>query len=230
MYSLLSNLYRDIKLLYINIKNAFYNFFLFIYEVIKFYPNKKLREVDLEFFKLYAFNDQFSISLKESEELFGTNEEEFTYGEAVWTSFEKIMQIIKPEAGQVFYDLGCGIGRICFFTTIKYNLHSKGIELLPTFIEKANQIKNKFKIPNIEFIKEDWLTIDLSDADFIYVATTCFDDYLLNKLIKKLKSLKKGSKVISVSNRLTAENLKLIENISLPFSWGKAEVYIMEVT
>ncbi|MFN8671037.1 MAG: hypothetical protein U0457_03015 [Candidatus Sericytochromatia bacterium] len=225
--SLINNLFTDLKLLYINIKNSFYNFFLFLYEVILFYKIKKLRQIDLEFFKLYAIKDQFYISINESKKIFNTNEEEFTYGEAIWSSFDKILKEIKPKENSVFYDLGSGIGRICFFCSIKYNLYSKGIELLPTFVKNANYIKNKFQISNIEFLQEDWLKYDLSDADIVYVATTCFDELLLKKLTFKLENLKEGTIIISVSNPIESTKFKLIKKLDLPFSWGFAEVYIM---
>ncbi|MEK7434341.1 MAG: methyltransferase domain-containing protein [Cyanobacteriota bacterium] len=228
-FTLIIDLIKDLKLVYINIKNSFYNFFLFIYEVISFYSNKNLRKIDFEFFKIYAIKDQFTISIQESKEIFGINEEEFTYGEAVWTSFDKILKFINPPPNAIFYDLGCGIGRICFFTSIKYSLYSKGIELLPTFIKNANHIKNKFDVKNILFIEDDWNKIDISDADIVYVATTCFDDFLLEKLTKKFEILKKNTKIISVSNELKSDKIKLLKIISLPFSWGKADVYIMEI-
>lgn len=227
--SIIKNLIEDIYLLYINISNAFYNFFYFIVEVFKFYPNTQLRKADIEIFRLYAIKDQFTVSAEEGKEVFSLDKEELTYGEAIWSSIDKIMRIINPEPGKVFYDLGCGVGRVCFFANIKYGLKSYGIDLLPTFINNADKIVKKLNLKNISFLRNNWLEIDFSDADIIYVAGTCLSDETLDSLTEKIVKLKSGTYVISVSNLLNSDKLLLIKEMYLPFSWGKAEVYLMLV-
>ncbi len=244
--NIIKNTIEDVYLFYINIKNAFYNFFLFILEAIKFYPNKLLRKVDIELFKIYAVRDQFQVSIEESKDIFGIKED-LTYGEATWKSVYKIMEFVNVNIQgsaskrefqeqnenlsrkKVFYDLGCGTGRICFFINIFYGLETWGIDLIPTFIENAEKIIEKFQLKNINFLQENWFDIALEKADILYIAGTCFDDETLTKLVEKLKSLKQGTIVISVSNWLKGEHLELIKTMNLPFSWGWAKVYISKV-
>jgi SAM-dependent methyltransferase len=229
LYKVLPNILKttieDVYLFYINIKNAFYNFFLFIHESIKFYPNQLLRKVDIELFKVYAIRDQFQVSIEESKGVSGL-EDDLTYGEATWGSVFKIMEFVNPSKDKIFYDLGCGTGRICFFMNIYYGLETWGIDLIPTFIGNAQQISEKFNLKDIHFLQTNWLDIALEKADILYIAGTCLDDNTLKKLIEKLKSLKTGTIVISVSNWLKGEHLELIKTMNLPFSWGWAKVYI----
>ncbi len=229
MPSLLTNLIEDIYLFYINIKNAFYNFYHFIIEIINFYSNSKLRKVDIELFKKYAMRDQFTVAIEEGKMMFPDSKEELTYGEAIWKSIDKTLKYINPKPNQKFYDLGCGTGRICFFTSIKYNLNSTGIELLPTFIDNARRIAHKFEINNIHFTEADWLIYDFSDADIVYIAATCLEADTLVLLKEKLELLKKGTFIISVSEQLISKKIQNIIKMNLPFSWGKADVFISKI-
>lgn len=195
-------------------------------EVLKFYSDPLLRKVDIELFKTYAFKDQFTVSAEESMDIFSLEKEELTYGEAIWSSIDQILKFINPDKDMVFYDLGCGTGRVCFFANIKYHLKAYGIDLLPTFINNAEKIKNKFSLEDVHFIKNNWLNFDFSNADIIYVAGTCLNDETLSELTNKLKSIKKNTYVISVSNELKSEDLSLVKRMYLPFSWGRANVFI----
>lgn len=221
---------EELYLFYINIKNLFYNFFLYLLEVFLFYNNPLLRKVDIELMKNYAFKDQFSISIEESKIIFPNIREELTYGEAIWSSLKKIFDFIKPEKNMILYDLGSGIGRVCFFTSIYYGLHSKGVELLPTFIKNATKVKDKYKVSNIEFIEKNWLDVDISDADIIYVAGTCLGDETINLLEKKFNTLKHNTTIISVSVDFENNDIKTIKHFYLPFSWGMADVYVSKIS
>lgn len=223
---LISNTIEDIYLFYINIKNAFYNFFHFIIEVFSFYTDNTLRKVDIELFKKYAIRDQFTVAVEESRMMFPDSKEELTYGEAMWKSIDKVMKYIKPLPDQKFYDLGCGTGRICFLMGIKYQLKATGIELLPTFIDNARRISHEFNLDNISFVEADWLEYDFTDADIIYIAATCLENDTLELLKNKLEGLKKGTYIVSVSHQMTSKKIQTIKKMYLPFSWGKAEVFI----
>lgn len=227
--NLITNTIEDVYLFYINIKNAFYNFYHFIIEVIFFYGDSKLRQVDIELFKSYAFKDQFAVAIEEGNLLFPDSKEELTYGEAIWKSIDKVFKFIKPKPMQKFYDLGCGIGRICFLANIKYDLEVTGIELLPTFVENAQRITYNNNLENIKFIEDDWLNVNFTDADIIYIAATCLEEDTLFLLKEKLSTLKKGTFIITVTHSIDTSNIKILKRMYLPFSWGKAEVYISKV-
>ena len=226
---LISNTIEDVYLFYINIKNAFYNFYHFILEVISFYGNPLLRKVDIDLFKTYALKDQFSIAIEEGYLLFPDSKEELTYGEAIWKSIDKVLEFINPKPNQKFYDLGCGIGRICFFANIEYKLDVTGIELIPTFVDNAQKISYKNDLKNINFIEEDWLNYNFNDANIIYIAATCLEEDTLQLLKEKLNNLNFGTYIISVSHPMDSKKIKLIRKMYLPFSWGKAEVFISKI-
>jgi len=228
MFDLLTGIKEDVWLLYINISNAFYNFFIYILEVFKFYQNKVFRKIDFELLKIYSVNDQFQVSISESRKIH-LKRQNLTYGETSLLAIDKIMKFIKPKESDIFYDLGCGTGRICFFVNTFYKLNTNGIDLIPSFISNANKVIDKFKLENISIVKNNWLEMDLNDGDIFYIAGTCFSEEIINELLEKLRTLKVGSIIISVSNNFEADYLKLIKSMTLPFSWGQSTVYILKV-
>ncbi|GIW21584.1 MAG: hypothetical protein KatS3mg068_0591 [Candidatus Sericytochromatia bacterium] len=225
--SVLKNLIDDIFLLYINISNSFYNFFWFIVEIIKFYKNPKLRKIDIELFKIYSIRDQFTIANEYKEN--NQNLDDLTYGEATWYSIDKAIKFIKIENCRNFLELGCGIGRISFFMNIKYNLNSIGVDLIPEFINNANKIIDKFNLKNIKFINENWFNINFSFADIVFIAATCLDNKTLKLLKEKFDNeLKSNSYILSVSFPFETKKIKKITTLNLPFSWGRADLYILK--
>lgn len=225
--NIIKNLTEDIYLLYINISNSFYNFFWFIIEAYKFYRNPLLRKIDMEFFKIYSIKDQFTVANEYKEKYEKTDD--LTYGEAIWYSIDKAINYIDIKECKSFLELGCGIGRISFFMNIHYKLKCMGIDLVPDFINNANKIIEKFDLKNIEFINENWFNIDFSFADIVFIAGTCLDTKTLRLLKEKFeKELKTNSYILSVSVSFESEKIKKIKVLTLPFSWGKSDLYILK--
>lgn len=106
--------------------------------------------------------------------------------------------------GDVFYDLGCGDGRLLFFAEKKYNLKCIGFEIaLPFyFYAKVKQLfigsKAKIKFGN-------FFNFNLGDADVIYVFGT--RKTLSQSVRKKFEEeLKSGTKVLSYAFPISGWN------------------------
>jgi SAM-dependent methyltransferase len=115
---------------------------------------------------------------------------------------KRIFKIADLKSGQVFYDLGCGNGKIVFYAAKNYKAKAIGLEIsLPFyFICILRQVFTsglniKFKLKNL--YKEN-----LSSADTIFFFGTPWG---INPEFKtKLKTeLKPGTKIISYSFSLT---------------------------
>lgn len=219
---------NKIILLFTYIINIFYNFFLFILEVFLFYKIKLLRQVDYKLLMKYALIDQFKISAIEKN-LIDLPQKNLTYGETPWISIYKILKEIEIKQNDIFYDLGSGNGRVVFFVNIYFKIKSIGIELIPTFVKYSREIAEELNLKNVFFIEDNWLEQDISNGTIFFITGTCYDDFILFKSQEKIKKeLKKGSIIISLSNPLYCESLKLLNTKKLPFSWGKSTVYIYE--
>lgn len=108
-----------------------------------------------------------------------------------------ILAALKP--GQLFYELGCGDGRVCFYLA-KRNPQAKivGIESV-AYLYFWTKIRAWFLgYENVEIRFGDALKQDLSRADAIYVFAT---PRSINRQLKKKfeKELKKNARAISYS-------------------------------
>lgn len=114
-----------------------------------------------------------------------------TYGEVTKQSTNGIVNHFKKHFNQdtVFYDLGCGLGKMVIHIGIQYNpKKSCGIELSKERIKGANDLKEKYckDNNNISFIEGDFFDNDFSDATVVYLDDTAMSDEVTQKIIDNL--------------------------------------------
>ena len=71
-----------------------------------------------------------------------------------------------------------------------------------------------------------FLEADFSDADIVYVAATCLNPETWRALIKRLATLKPGSRVIVATKTIQHAAFELIESSVEVMSWGLCMVNI----
>jgi len=123
---------------------------------------------------------------------------------------ERIFKVANLKPNEIFYDLGCGNGRINFYANRNFHVKSIGIELaLPLFLTcKIRQIFHPNK--NTFFKYKSLFKEDLSKADVIYVFG--LPSSLEKKLKQKLeKELRPGTRVISYCFSIKGLKPKLID-------------------
>jgi len=109
----------------------------------------------------------------------------------------RIFEVIALKDNEVFYDLGCGDGRVVFYAAQNFPVKAIGIELSLFFFLYC-WIKSIFLSDkgDTNFKLRDLFYEDLSEADAIYVYG--MPKVLEEKLRYKLeKELKKGARVIA---------------------------------
>ncbi len=102
---------------------------------------------------------------------------------------------MKP--GDVFYDLGCGDGRVCRYIGRK-NPKARviGIEIAHVLYLWNKLMSLIQPPPNVEIVRGNALKRDLSDANvvYLYALTNTLNGAYKSKLIKELKP---GARIIS---------------------------------
>lgn len=114
---------------------------------------------------------------------------------------ERINCLAKLREGDIFYDLGCGDGRVVFYLAARHQIRAIGVEIgLPLFLFcKIRQLFQKNK--NTIFKYKDLFKEDLSQADVVYIFG--LPNAINGKLkVKFLKELKPGARVISCGFRI----------------------------
>jgi len=108
----------------------------------------------------------------------------------------RIFKLAALKPGEVFYDLGCGNGKLVLYTAKNFKVKAIGLEIaVPLFlICKVRQFFSQDK--NLSFKFKSFYNENLNYADVIYVFGR--PETLKDKFKQKLKKeLKPGSRVIS---------------------------------
>lgn len=208
--------------------NWWYYLFVTNYEslVIK---NKPLKEIDKRLAELYETENQFWISLKEGYKLKSEKITNLTYGETTYFSIRKSFEFVNLTKDDVFYDLGCGIGKTVFLANVVFGATSTGVDIIPAFITNGNQVSDEFKLNKIKFIEKSLFDINFKDGTVFYITPTCFDTENMKKLYKKFESLPKGARLIVLSRDIKLPNLQPLGKKALFYSWGRAETFYYKV-
>jgi precorrin-6B methylase 2 len=188
--------------------------------------------------QLYQSFDGMQVSLAERDRLH-ISDSNFTYGEINPDTFVEMLDVVKPQPGEVFCDLGAGAGKAVICAALCNDWKKcYGIEIFPGLVKLSNEALLAFeKLPevkkmyperhfNIQFLEGDVLKNDLPDADvfYIHVATT-WGPYLWDTLKEKLNHHKLGIRVIVNTKQLDADYFEKIDEQQRLMGWGESMVF-----
>ncbi|HKM27857.1 MAG TPA: class I SAM-dependent methyltransferase [Thiopseudomonas sp.] len=109
---------------------------------------------------------------------------------------EAMLKMAAVTKDDVLYDLGCGDGRIVVAAAMERGARAIGVDMDPRRIAEANALASTIGVEDrVEFLQEDLLTVDFSEATVLTL-------YLLPSLNVKLKArilteLKPGTRIIA---------------------------------
>lgn len=162
---------------------------------------------------------------------------DYTYGEIEFLSFIALIALTHPDENTQFYDLGSGIGKATIACAMVFDLKkSCGVELFATLYEAAVELKKNLEhIPGyeqkaqcVEFIHDDFLKTDLSEATLIFINSTAFVGELWEQLSQRLADVAVGATIITISKKLTTSAFVVKRTTQVNMSWGVATAYIQE--
>eukprot|EP00615_Pteridomonas_danica_P001225 CAMPEP_0114359556 /NCGR_PEP_ID=MMETSP0101-20121206/23110_1 /TAXON_ID=38822 ORGANISM="Pteridomonas danica, Strain PT" /NCGR_SAMPLE_ID=MMETSP0101 /ASSEMBLY_ACC=CAM_ASM_000211 /LENGTH=295 /DNA_ID=CAMNT_0001503167 /DNA_START=151 /DNA_END=1038 /DNA_ORIENTATION=- len=154
----------------------------------------------------------------------------------------------------VFYDVGCGIGTLCFAAAIRHNFsHVVGIEILQGLFDVASDLERHFnlsvkprmfaridKVPTkLRFVIGDacavkWLQIPPS---VVFCHCSLFDAELMMKLAAKLSVLPCDALIVTITHPVPAYTtpsgretiiFAVIERMKVQMPWGPATAFIQQ--
>jgi len=122
-----------------------------------------------------------------------------------------ILRNLKPKKRKIFYELGCGDGRMVRQAVKKYGVLGYGFDVNPLLLWWAKFLAKKDKLKNIFFYKKNILNINYQKVYYVYIFLL---PELISKLQKKLEDeLPKKSIVISHGFPLLGWEKRLIKKI-----------------
>jgi SAM-dependent methyltransferase len=144
---------------------------------------------------------------------------QWTYGDTGVPLIYRLLRRWGANDQHRFLDLGCGCGIPTFAASLLVQ-HAKGVDLIPSVVEFCQVAKRTLSIENAEFVCQDLFETDISQADFIYLATTTFPSQVRKRLSGKLAEAKSGAKIISVTHPFQGRHLRSVVKLPQFFSWS----------
>ncbi|MFH1462006.1 MAG: hypothetical protein ABIF12_03610 [bacterium] len=160
------------------------------------------------------------------------------YGEIKYESLKTILDDLKPNKNDVFYDLGSGVGKATVQASLDYKFNRCfGIELSKERHEQAEKIckllkkdKKISRYHNVIFKNQDIAKTNFKNASIIYICSTCYPESLINILMKKFKDLKPGTRILTLKSLHLTKNLELVKTYNLAVSWSKSSpIYLYKI-
>ncbi|RLG77655.1 MAG: SAM-dependent methyltransferase [Thermoprotei archaeon] len=140
-----------------------------------------------------------------------------------------IMNLAKVRRGDVFYDLGCGDGRVVIRAIKEGASRGVCVELNTSLLEKARENAKSEGIEDlIEFVNEDFFNVDLSDATVVYM-------YLLTSVNRALKpklerELREGTRVVTLDFEIPGWRPIQVVKVSLPTRIATLYLYVKGIS
>lgn len=149
-----------------------------------------------------------------------------TYGETPYKVWSLVASYIKPS--DRFIDLGCGRGLGLFYLACLVKARYLGVEFNKEFVFFGNHLAKICHYDNIQFLHKDLINYPLPECDIVFIAGTCFEDSILQKLCCELNRIR-PKKIFSISTCLVEYGLKgyNIKEEIIAMPWGKTSLYIL---
>ncbi|RLN47804.1 hypothetical protein BBJ28_00022292 [Nothophytophthora sp. Chile5] len=173
------------------------------------------------------------------------------YGEIAFTPFKVVLDVLKrwhhvlAKPGGVFLDIGSGSGKAVFAATLLHDFDAcVGIEVLEGLhaisqdvlqrwekvIKPTHPLSMQKKRTRISFTLGDALVCDWpSNADLVFLNSTCFGERLMSALARKLAlCCKPGAIIITATHELPdTQNFEKLRQLTVTQeAWGDATWYL----
>lgn len=138
---------------------------------------------------------------------------------------EYIVKLARLKPDDVFYDLGCGDGRVVIRAVKEGVKKGVCVEINSSLIERAKEAAQKEGvIDRIEFINDDFFRVSLEDATVVYM-------YLLTSVNRALKpkleaELREGARVVTLDFEIPGWKPIQVVEIALPSRMAKLFLYV----
>jgi hypothetical protein len=164
----------------------------------------------------------------------------FVYGEVLPESFQALMEVAQPQAGERFVDLGAGLGKAVLLAATLFPFSEvAGVEKLPSLVEAARSALARFDealrptLPperrgvKVAFTEGDLREFELRQAGVVFAHSSCFDGALMAALTEKLsRELPVGARAVMVGRAVFAPDLEQVHSGGCEMDWGEANAWV----
>lgn len=159
-------------------------------------------------------------------------------GEILAPSINKLLQIIKPTAQDIFFDLGAGSGKVVMQVFLNSPVkEAHGIEILSTPYQKAHTAIEKVKMDcpylfenqrKLSILRGSFLEIPFHTATIALINATCFEPTLIWELGKQLNQAPHLHTILSLRPIPSLNSLSFKQAVRIHCSWDASLCYIYQ--
>ncbi|KAA8652553.1 hypothetical protein EYZ11_002582 [Aspergillus tanneri] len=159
------------------------------------------------------------------------------YGELLPRFITTIFKETSLKSGQVFVDLGSGVGNVVLQAALEIGCESWGCEMMQNACELAELQQAEFKarcrlwgiapgkthLVSGDFLKEQSIIDVLKRADVILINNQAFTPQLNNELINHFLDIKEGCQIVSLKSFVPAGHKIQSRNLNSPINLLKVK-------
>ncbi|KAE8146827.1 S-adenosyl-L-methionine-dependent methyltransferase [Aspergillus avenaceus] len=159
------------------------------------------------------------------------------YGELLPRFISTIFKETGLKSGQVFVDLGSGVGNVVLQAALEIGCESWGCEMMQNACELAELQQTEFKarcrlwgiapgkthLVRGDFLKEQSIIDVLKRADVILINNQAFTPQLNNELINHFLDMKEGCQIVSLKSFVPAGHKIQSRNLNSPINLLKVK-------
>ncbi len=93
---------------------------------------------------------------------------------------------VRPADGDVFYDLGAGLGQVCVLVHVLSGVRAVGVEIDPVLWTYGERMARRLGLPEVTFIVGDAREVDLTPGTLFFLYTP-FTGSLLETVLARLR-------------------------------------------
>ncbi|MEM7402486.1 MAG: hypothetical protein AAF310_00485 [Myxococcota bacterium] len=159
-----------------------------------------------------------------------------SYGEVTFEGVTTMLQQLKLDKGSVFYDLGCGVGRLATQVYMMSDARKVvGIEVSETRYWQCLEVRDRLKAGGkivadrqLEFRHEDIAKSDYGDATALYISSLFFTKKLVDRVVGKAVRMPRQVKLVTLTP-LQHKRLRLLKRFVVATTWSpRVNAYMYE--
>ena len=154
------------------------------------------------------------------------------YGELLPRLISTMFKETRLKSGQVFVDLGSGVGNVVLQAALEIGCESWGCEVMPNATELAELQQKEFRarcrlwgiapgktrLVRGDFLKEDSIIQALKRADVVLINNQAFTPQLNNELINYFLDMKEGCQIVSLKSFVPPGHKIQSRNLNSPIN------------
>lgn len=159
------------------------------------------------------------------------------YGELLPRFISNIFKETKLKSGQVFVDLGSGVGNVVLQAALEIGCESWGCEMMANACDLADLQQSEFKarcrlwgilpgkthLVRGDFLEQESIIDVLKRADVVLINNQAFTPQLNNELINHFLDLKEGCQIVSLKSFVPAGHKIQSRNLNSPINLLKVQ-------